>query len=72
MKKKSKNTEKISNGFNGLINTYIAALEENSEDIASMLEKLKGRKLSEANKDFLKDFKKQLKRIDGNLKKLGD
>lgn len=72
MKKRDRNTEKLGSGFNNLMNSYILALEENSEDIASMLSVLKSKKLSDEDKKFLKSFKRQIKHIDDSLKELGD
>ena len=72
MQKKRKNSEsQISNGFSDLMGSYIIALEENSEDIALMLEMLKDKKLSERDKKFLKSFKRQLKEIDSSLEDIG-
>ena len=72
MQRKRKNSEsQISSGFSDLMGSYITALEENSEDIALMLEMLKDKKLSVQDKKFLKSFKRQLKEIDSSLEDIG-
>ena len=54
MKKKDKNSAtKINSGFNDLMGSYILALQENSDDIAMMLEELTSRKLSVNDKKEL-------------------
>ena len=75
MKKKEKNVNHSNtsgfDGFNNLMNTYIEALHENSDDIVQALELLKGKKLSEFNKKVLKGIQKDLKNIDKDLKDIG-
>ena len=69
MRKKSQNSvDRISSGFNDLMGSYIEALQENSADIAEMLNSLKGRELSKDEKKELGEIKKSIKKIDSNLK----
>ena len=74
MRKKEKNTQQsqMSSGFSNLMDSYIVALQENSEDIAHALELLKGKNLSASAKNELKGIQKQLKDIDKDLKGIGD
>ena len=69
MRKKSQNSvDRISSGFSDLMSSYIDALQENSDDIASMLASLKGRELSKDEQKELSSIRKNLKKIDDNLK----
>lgn len=74
MKKREKSTQQsqMSNGFSSLMDSYIVALQENSEDIAHALELLQGKNLSALAKKELKGIQKQLKDIDKDLKSIGE
>ena len=71
MKKKNKSSvTKINSGFNDLMGSYIAALQENSNDITQMLEELTNRKLSAFDKKELNKIQKNLKKVDSDLNSL--
>ena len=71
MKKKSKSSAtKINSGFNDLMGSYIMALQENSDDIAQMLEELTSRKLSVSDKKELNKIQSSLKKMDSDLNSL--
>ena len=71
MRKKSKNSaSKMNSGFNDLMGSYIIALQENSDDIAQMLEELTSRKLSVSDKKELNKIKSSLKKMDSDLNSL--
>ena len=71
MQKKSKNSaSKINSGFNDLMGSYIMALQENSDDIAMMLEELTGRSLSSSDRKELGKIKRSLKKMDSDLNSL--
>lgn len=71
MRKKSKNSaSKINSGFNDLMGSYIMALQENSDDIAMMLEELTGRSLSSSDRKELGKIKRSLKKMDSDLNSL--
>ena len=72
MKKKDKSSAtKINSGFNDLMGSYILALQENSDDIAMMLEELTSRKLSVNDKKELNKIEKNLKKMNTDLNSLG-
>lgn len=71
MKKKQQNTTSSSDGFSSLLDSYVYALEDNSEIIAEMLEELSKRNLTKADKDELKQLDKDLVKLDKQLNKLG-
>ena len=71
VKKKQQNTTSSSDGFSSLLDSYVYALEDNSEIIAEMLEELSKRKLTKADKDELKQLDKDLLKLDNQLNKLG-
>ena len=62
---------KMDEGFASLMDNYILALEDNSEDMAKMLKLLKGKKLTANDKQMLAKFQKDLDKVDKKLKKLG-
>ena len=51
--------------------SYILALQENSDDIAMMLEELTSRKLSVNDKKELNKIEKNLKKMNTDLNSLG-
>ena len=69
---KRKRNDKASESFNVLMGSYIDALAENSQDISSMLEELKKRKLSNKDKKELKSFKKAISKLDDELRDIGE
>lgn len=76
MRKKRKNTKQklVTNGFDNLIGVHTAALEENSDMIALMLQaiadKTKNKPLSIKDKESLKKITRELKSIDKDLEDL--
>lgn len=72
--KKKKNISQVqgNNGFDGLINVHTHALEENSKEIANMLESLSEKKLSKQELRTLDFIKKELRRLDKEIDNLGE
>ena len=72
--KKKKNTSQVqgNSGFDGLINVHTYALEENSKEIANMLESLSEKKLSKQELRTLDFIKKELRRLDKEIDNLGE
>lgn len=67
-----KQTQKIKkDGFSSLMDSYIFALEDNSEIITEMLEELSKRELSASDKKELKSINRSIESLDNQLKKLG-
>ena len=67
-----KQTQKLKqDGFSSLMDSYIFALEDNSEIISEMLEELSKRELSPSDKKELKSINKEIQSLDNQLKKLG-
>ena len=62
----------VEDGFSSLIDSYIVALKENSEEIEKMLKLLKNKKLSKSEKKMLNKFKKDLEEVDKPLDKIGE
>lgn len=53
------------------MDSYIFALEDNSEIITEMLEELSKRELSASDKKELKSINRSIESLDNQLKKLG-
>ena len=72
--KKKKNSSQIQsdNGFENLIKVYTYALQDNSAEIAAMLEELSCRKLSKQDIRTLGSIKKELRRLDKEIDNLGE
>ena len=67
-----KQTQKIKqDGFSSLMDSYIFALEDNTEIITEMLEELSKRELSEEDKKELKSINRGIESLDNQLKRLG-
>ena len=64
----SKSTEK---GFENLLDAHVSALEENSEKVVEILERLAESKLDIKNIKALKRIKSELNSIDRRLDTLG-
>ena len=71
-RKKNISQNSSSAGFDNLINIHTAALEENSNMIAKMLEELSNKKLSANNIKDIKFIKRELKRLNNELDNLGE
>lgn len=71
-RKKNISQNSSSSGFDSLINVHTAALEENSNMIAKMLEELSNKKLSTNNIKDIKFIKRELKRLNNELDNLGE
>lgn len=73
-RKKSTKSKQQTNGFDNLIGIHTAALEENSDMIAVMLQtladKAKKKPLSMQEKQILKKITRELKSIDKDLEDL--
>lgn len=71
MKKKTQKLLNKDEGFSNLIDSYVYALQGNSDEIAELLGELSTRNLSKADKADLKRIKRELLSLDNQIDKIG-
>ena len=71
MENSKKYVDSTEAGFKNLLDVHTHALEENSEKVIEILERLKESKLDEKNKRALKRIKSELRGIDRKIDTLG-
>ena len=72
MKKKTNTSQIPNSGFDNLISSHTAALQENSDMIVRMLKELSKKQLSASNKKEIQFIKKELNRLNKEIDNLGE
>lgn len=71
MKKKTQKQLNKEEGFSNLIDSYMFALQGNSDEIVDLLEELSKRSLSNSDKEDLNRIRRELKSLDNQIDKIG-